>query len=395
MPNPYLFKLSDDPNFIEIHTSDRQTYKRCRRRYQWGATIRDNLVRTGLPENKNFFLGTGLHFALEDYWGWRRFDHPALAFAAYYDAQNADDVPDEGEEILDMTVGMLSYYVEDWLAQWPEPFETLWVPGQSGRDEPQCEVEVKIDITDMLLEQAEIDGGSEWLAEVLNGRRVVYVTTYDRVVIDEHERIYPVDYKSAAQFDALNLQTNPQAGAYDWSADLFYSPLGFKVEGMIWQQHKKAVPKVPKIVNVGKKNEGISTDIRQHTTYRMYLREVKRYHKGAVPPQYSEIIGSLANSQDDNGDAFIRRDILRRNTHQREIEQENLIAEVLEMLDPGLPLYPNFTKDCGWDCPFKAPCMAKNDGMDFEHMLATEYTQWQGYKDDWRKRVKYPEAVAS
>lgn len=393
MPNPYLFKLGTDPNLIEIHTSDRQTFKRCRRRFQWGSTTRDNLVKVGQPENPNFFLGTGFHFALEDYWGWRRFAHPALAFAAYYDAQKADDLPDEAEALLDLAIGMLSYYVEDWLAQWPEPYETLWVPNaQTGRSEPQCEVEVKIDITDMLFEQAEKDGGSEWLAEVLNGRRVVYVTTYDRVVIDAHERILVEDYKTAAQFDDLNLQTNPQAGAYDWSADLFYSPLGFKVEGMIWEQHKKAVPAAPRLVNVGKKNEGLSLNMAQHTTYRLYLREVKRHYNGEVPLQYSEIIGALANSQDDNGDGFIRREILRRNSHQREIEQANLIAEVLEMLDPGLPLYPNFTRDCS-GCPFKIPCLVMGDGGDFEHVLATEYTQWQGYRDDWRSRIRYPEPI--
>lgn len=397
MPDPRMAKLGSNPNAIEIHTSDRQTYKRCRRRFQWGSTLRDNLVKLG-PENKNFFLGTGFHFALEDYFGYRRFDHPALAFAAYFDAQESDDLPDEAEEQLELATGMLTYYVEDWLPQWPEPYETLWVPNsQTGQDEPQVEVEVAIDITDELFNYGLYNGMPEmgWLDEVLGGRTVVYVTTYDRVVIDKHDRVYPVDYKTAAQFDELNLQTNPQAGAYDWSAAWFYTPLGFTVEGMVWQQHKKAVPEPPKLVNVGKKNEGLSLDLRQHTTFRLYQRAVKAHHKGLIPAQYSEMLGALANSQDDYGDRFVRRDILRRNSHQREMEQEKILAEVLEMLDPGLPLYPNFTKDCSWDCPFKSPCLAKDDGMDFEHTLNEDYTQWQGYKDDWRKRVKYPSASSA
>lgn len=387
-----MIKLGLFPGTIEIHTSDRQTFKRCRRRYEWGSTTRRNLIRIG-PDNSNFFLGTGFHFSLEDYWGYRRFAHPALAFAAYYDAQKKDDLPDDAEELLDLAVGMLTYYTEDWLAQWPEPFETLWVDGK-----PQVEVEVAVDITDDLFNYGLYNGipDMQWLVDVMEERnvdRIVYVTTYDRVVIDRHERIAPVDYKTAAQFDIFNLQTNPQAGSYDWSADRFYTPLGFKVEGMIWQQHKKSIPKAPPIVNKGKKNEGLSLNASQQTTYRIYLKEARRYYGDHIPEDQLAFIANLGNTQDDDGDNFVRRQLLRRNSEQRRNVQEQMLDEVLEMLDPGLPLYPNFTKDCGWDCPFKIPCLNKEDGSDFEQTLATEYTQWQGYKDDWRRRIKFPDAA--
>jgi hypothetical protein len=75
------------------------------------------------------------------------------------------------------------------------------------------------------------------------------------------------------------------------------------------------------------------------------------------------------------------------------VEQAKIIAEVLEMLDPALPLYPNPTKDCSWDCPFKIPCLAMDDGSDYQYVLDNEYTQWAGYKDDWRRRVVYPDAM--
>lgn len=389
-----MIKLGQFPGSIEIHTSDRGTYKRCRRKYEWGSTVQSNLTAIG-QEKDTFFLGSGFHFALEDYFGYRRFAHPALAFAAYYDAYNRDELPDEADSLLDLAVGMLTYYVEDWLPQWPDPFETLWVDGK-----PQVEVEVAIDLTDDLFNFGLYNGmpNMEWLSEEMDRRkvdRILYVTTFDKVVIDKHERIYPVDYKTAAQFDMLNLQTNPQAGAYDWSASEFYTPLGFTVEGMVWQQHKKSVPERPKLVNIGKKNEGLSTDVRQQTTYRLYLREVKRHHNGIVPATYAKMLGDLANMQDDYGDRYVRREVLRRNPHQREMVKANILEEVLEMLDPGLPMYPNFTKDCSWDCPFKTPCLAKEDGMDFEHTLSTEYTPWQGYKDDWRAKIKYPAAVES
>ena len=387
---------------IEIHTSDRGTYKRCRRRFGWGSTLRDNLIAEG-PTRKAFFLGTGFHFALEDWWGYRRFDHPALAFAAYYDAQKPDDLPDEAEEALDLATGMLAYYVEDWLTEHPEEFTTLVVDGV-----PQVEVEVAISLNDILLEELDRRAGpfhdlmgfdaalqqQARLREIIETSSIEYVCTFDRVAIDKHDRIWGLDYKTAAAFDELNLQNNPQAGAYDWAMDLFYTPHGFKPEGIIWQQHKKQVPAPPKRVNVGKKNESFSFDMSQATTYRLYKQALKD-HYGTIPGKYLDMLATLGDRQDFDGDAFIRRDMLRRNQYQREVEQAKIIDEVLEMLDPELPLYPNPTKDCSWDCPFKIPCLQKDEGSDFEYTLAHNYIQWAGYRDDWRSRVKYPDAIAS
>jgi hypothetical protein len=368
-------------DILEVHTSDRQTYKRCRRKFGWGSTLRDNLVRIG-PDHKAFFLGTGFHFALEDWFGYRRFEHPALAFAAYYDAQKTEDLPDEAEEVLELATGMLAYYVEDWLEDHPEEFETLVVDSV-----PQVEVEVAIDITGLLWDSAG-HINHPWLQQTLGDGEVHYVTTFDRVVIDQHQRIMGLDYKTAAQFDELNLQTNPQAGAYDWAMDLFYTPVGYKPEGIIWQQHKKVVPEQPKVLIGGH----LSTDKRQSTTYRLYKRALREQFD-SIPEKYNDILATLGEQQDYWGDRFVRRDLLRRNQTQREVEQGKIIAEVLEMLNPELALYPNPTKDCSWDCPFKAPCLAKDDGSDYEYILSSEYDQWAGYKDDWRSRVKYPEAI--
>jgi hypothetical protein len=374
------------PAIIEVHTSDRDLFKRCRRRFAWASTLRNNLIRIG-PEQPAFFLGTGFHFGLEDWWGYRRFPHPALAFAAYYDAHRADDLPDEADDLLILATDMLSYYVEEWLEEHPEPYETLWVDGK-----PQVEIEVAISLNDILLEAAK-GHQKVWLIPLIDKYSIEYVTTFDRVVIDKHGRIFGLDYKTATSFDELNLQTNPQAGAYDWAMDLFYTPVGYKPEGIIWQQFKKAVPKPPEYVNIGKKNEGFSLDVRQSTTYRLYRRALIE-HYGTVPEKYYSFLAILGDAQDENGDRFIRQDVLRRNQTQREVEQAKIVQEVLEMLDPGLPLYPNPTKDCGWDCAFKAPCLANDDGSDFEHILRTEYAQWAGYKDDWRSKVKYPDAAS-
>jgi hypothetical protein len=49
-----------------------------------------------------------------------------------------------------------------------------------------------------------------------------------------------------------------------------------------------------------------------------------------------------------------------------------LAREAADMLDPGLALYPTPGSHC-LDCPFRAPCMAMQDGHDGEDQLARDF----------------------
>ncbi len=381
---------SDCEGFIEIHTGDRGTFKRCRRKWGWGSNLRDNLVITGQAEPSPLWLGSGFHWSMEDYFGHRRFGHPVDAFEAYLAAGKPEELPDNVDDDAEMARGMIGYYIDDWLPRHPEPYETLWVDGT-----PQVEVEVSIDITDLLSERAQ-QMAALWCKKKhrsdiarISPHKVFYVTTFDRVVVDTHDRLWGVDYKTAANFDQSFLPMNPQVGAYDWAMSVYYGD--DQVEGLIWQQHLKAVPEQPRIINGKRKGElAISQDKRQYTSYSLYKKAVIAMF-GEVPNEYVEMLNFLAESESVEGDRFIRRDPLHRNAAQRRAVQEQIILEVEDMLNPDLPLYPNPTRDCSWDCPFKAPCQMTDDGSDAVSYIREEYTQWAGYRDDWRQRIKFPE----
>jgi hypothetical protein len=66
------------------------------------------------------------------------------------------------------------------------------------------------------------------------------------------------------------------------------------------------------------------------------------------------------------------------------------LLEVHEMLDPDIPIYPNPTRDCGWDCNYRDVSAMMDDGSDWEWMLQTEFKPFIGYDDSWRKRVEWP-----
>jgi hypothetical protein len=77
------------------------------------------------------------------------------------------------------------------------------------------------------------------------------------------------------------------------------------------------------------------------------------------------------------------------------MEFEKIIAESTEMLDPDLPIYPNPTEDCYWDCQFKDISQGIDSGDDWEYILSTEFVAFQGYDDSWRKRIAWPNEVTA
>src|SRR5205814_4275874 len=57
-------------DIIPIHTSDRGTFKACRRRWAWSSPSRDNIISKVQVHGVTvpLWFGTGIHYALEKYY---------------------------------------------------------------------------------------------------------------------------------------------------------------------------------------------------------------------------------------------------------------------------------------------------------------------------------------
>jgi hypothetical protein len=92
-------------DIIPIHSSDRASFKFCRRKWAWSSPARLNLIPRasvyGVQEN--LWFGTGIHHALERYYNPLLKEHPAIAFAAWFDIQwlGGTISPDEVKEFAD------------------------------------------------------------------------------------------------------------------------------------------------------------------------------------------------------------------------------------------------------------------------------------------------------
>lgn len=352
-----------------IRTSDRLTYRRCRRRWAWSSHLRQNLGPKQNPAP--LWMGTGFHFAMEDFHGLNKFGHPAKAFDAFAKATyrhvkyDRNRLPADIDSLTILAKGMLSYYADTWLVA-RDPLQTYVHNGV-----PQLEVNFRVDVP--------------FDAARFGYDKVVYSGTLDRVVVDENGLLWIVEYKTAKAIQVMHYAHDTQVSSYCWVGDQLY---GRTVAGVIYQQHRKDTPNEPRILSNGR----ISTDKRQlitHQSLRQYILNIYGSVQKA-PQDYVDFLNWKASQEDLSSDLFVRRDKIPRNQHQREAEGAKILMEIEEMLDPKLSLYPNPDRTCAFMCPFHGPCVSIDDGSDWQYELDITMQTREALYDGWRSKLVYP-----
>ena len=367
--------LLKDPNPVAqegqlvMRTSDRSAFRRCRRKWDFTSHLRQNLTST---EQKSYlWLGTGGHFALEDWYGYNYYGSPVVAFEAYVTAQQqwakkmkglgGSKLPEDYEEQATLAKGILNYFLE-WIKV-REDYPTYMVDG-----EPQTEIRLNVPID---LDIPGIDN------------KLVYGCTLDRVVIIDDE-LWITDYKFNKNFDTNPLEWNQQMSAYIWAASTIYD---LPIAGGILWQFKKEVPKQPRVLSNGLLSANKS-QLTTHILYRQALIDMYGSVDGA-PEANVHCLNELAKRQADDSDQFIRRDRTYRTWEQQQAEGDKMLMEARDMFDPDLPLYPNPTKDCGWDCEVKEVCLMIDREDDWEQYANMHMTKRQDMnyedRDGWRE----------
>lgn len=348
-----------------IRTSDRANFRRCRRRWGWSSHLRGNI---GPKQNAApLWMGTGIHFALEDCHGANVFGHPAAAFKAYVEAtliaarRDRNRLPADLEELTELSVGMLSYYWDEWLIG-RDPLQTFFFNGVA-----QTEVNFRIELP--------------WEPGKYGYDRVVYSGTLDRVIVDEHDQLWILEYKTAKSLQTLHYSNDSQISTYCFAGNLLY---GRPIAGVIYQQHLKALPEEPRILSNGR----LSQDKRQRITHRSLRRAIMNIYGDVskAPLDYIDFLNYLATQEDMDRDKFVRRDRVYRNAQQCQAEAVKILMEVEEMLNPDLALYPNPDRTCQFMCPFNGACVSLDDGSDWQYELDIlmaprdkEYDTWRQY----------------
>jgi len=354
-----------------IRTSDRILFKTCRRRWAWQSHLRGNLG----PKRKAspLWLGSGIHYALEDFHSVRTYGSPAEAFKAYCKASfklarkhnQTNSFPEDIHELIDLGTRMMEYY-----SIWLESREQIQTYIHNGV--PQVEVNFKIKLP--------------WEEGKYGLDDVFYSGQMDRVAIDEQGFLWIVEYKTAKAIQTSHYATDAQVTSYCWAASCIYDR---PVAGVIYQQHRKTLPEEPRILA----NGTISTAQNMITSHRMYRQALIKVYGdvGRAPKANVDYLDALAYKEQPRDDGFIRRDYIYRNQFQIESEGQKIMMEADEMLNPELHLYPNPSRSCAFMCSFLSPCNSLDDGSDFEHELKLTTTNRETEYDSWRKYLEQPQ----
>ena len=424
------------PSRFSIRTSDRRTFRRCLRKWDFQSSLRQNLTRSGAEQNINFWFGSAIHFCMEDYYGYNRFKDPRRALYAYYHAFKEDELPLGAEMHYSLGISMLTYFLQ-WMEKHNQQtgFETMWLnpetyvpmePGDEGAV-PAVEISFYLPLqvyAIMDVEQDEIvdsffyDGGcdddlksflechpeipkawnpgndpettytcNEKMYRVIG---IYYHGTIDRIVKDRYGRYWLWDWKTAKSADTAKLATDDQVSAYLWAASKLFP---FPVYGFVYLQMTKERVQEPKRL----KNGTLSTDKRQRTTYAL-LRKAIIDDYGEVnsaPSSLIQFLNHLASLEEPEGDRFIRWDFVKRTPAQLQATERAIYGELDVMLNPNLYCYPSPTRDCSWDCPMRDACIFMDQGdYDAYHEFISGFEKRphseDGNQDAWRDAIAWP-----
>lgn len=385
----------------EIHTSERRSFRSCRRRWDW--IFRQNYYPKMTAKPLEF--GVAYHKAMEVYynpetWDWDDEVRRATAigeFAKVCREQKqaaleatdmpylVDEVEEDYEERVELGKGMLKYYfnevapVEDkgWrpvrveigfmvAIPHPETGEDLWCKCQqcwdkinkfkNGGGSPK-------DVSDLFTERG------SW-----KGLPVVYAGRLDMLAVDERGYYYIFDWKTAARIsqDHEFLDLDDQIVSYVWAL----RKLGIDVKGFVYHEQRKAYPQPPVKNKQRRLGRIFSVNKNQAVDYDSYLKAIKEEDAAAYEEGlYEEMLTYLENEKA----PFHQRFQINKSCAELTQMEKMIGYEALEIINPALAIYPNPGRfGCNF-CAFRQPCLEVNTVGDVQYALDTLFEKREHY----------------
>lgn len=300
-----------------ISSEDRELFKRCRRAWDFGARARQG--RRLRQESGPPRLDLALRKALDVYyfpgmWSWGRSIVVPLVHRAIDDAMGGPGRP----AALDLEVAH-GHRLIDAYASWAPPLDRF-TPVEVAS-------EISVNVPDPVLWDRDL--------ATMEGGAVSYSTWLDAIVVDDDNRPWLVCHRViSGDF------SDPEVLALDEAA---------LADCWAWGHYSLGPPMAGALI----------TEIRA---------------SGATLSGATLSGATSAPAPDDQeAEMSFRRQVVEYSSEELASAGRQLAAEVLDMIDAGLVLYPNPTPhNCG-RCPFRAPCRAVRAGDDPQDLLALGY----------------------
>ncbi len=384
-------------DILPIHQSDLATYKYCRRKWDWSSPSKHNLRRkiTIYGVNPALWFGTGIHYALQLHYDPLLQRDPVETFKTWWTWQVEGGIvsQDELEQVLDVeprpTLDDLgepvAYTVKGMRELLPEFFEEEWLELRDlgvGMMEFYKEYAEKNDNFDVIAAESSFSvplgfeardtreqspNYGQMLEVHARGKR-------DAIIQWRDTGLYGiVDHKSASTIGDdyfRKLDKDPQCSTYLWASQeeaKMYDLPWKKIEYVLYNVLRKKYPQAPTSLKSGKPSLNRTEE---GTTAELFEDYVKDNNLSAWFNTDLKAQGYYTWLLEQGDKNFIIREPVYRNVHEAYNTGEQIKMVAQEMLSDNLAIYPNPTSD--WlctNCPFRAPCLAADDGSDYEAML--------------------------
>jgi hypothetical protein len=426
-----LFDLLDVNDYIEldlthsVHTSERRSFRGCRRRWSW--LFREYFYPTTTAKPLEF--GVAYHKAMEvfyepKFWGAPRETVLQMAIQIFrakckeqlkkyeqYHGPADKEVLTDYRERVELGEGMLRYHEAKVYPEMREQYRprkveiSFEVPvpalvrrthdgvvGPAGPGEYQwCKCKVcwkrfkehlvtnKYDtfrneagehiLVIRLRDAIGIANWGELFWSEWRGLPVTYGGRIDCIMEDLDGNLWIFDWKTAAQLAEDQqefLELDDQIDSYVWAMRM----LGIDIVGFVYFEQKKAFSEEPEPMKVTRLGRRFSVSKSLACDAKTYERVVSDNDPEAYAAGlYSEFIEWLK----EHGEHFHASYTVYRNDIQTAQTGLKIAMEASEITNPNLLIYPNAGRFGCRNCAFKQPCLSANDGGDYRYALETQF----------------------
>jgi hypothetical protein len=352
--------------------ADRGAFKRCRRQWDLGARERQN-YEPARPAGLDLDLAVRDALAVYYFpgmWDWQRAVVLPLVLQGFARSMRRQQA---AEEDLGPGMAMLRRYFD-------------WAPGVDRFSPIQVESRFEVNLPDP-------DGPDRELV-LADGRPIRYQGRLDLLASDEHDRFWVVGHRLVDRFTAIgDLLLDEELVAAGWAVERSYP--GMRVAGTVHNELR--IDPAGPTHRGGNQHPPEPPQPLPAQGWRRRLRRPVPSHQRGIPQheasgggrslpyhrrRFVQAGAARAEAVTTQGNQLFRRTQVRREPAELQDMGARLAAEALDMVDPGLRLYPSPSPEHCGGCQFVAPCLAMEQGGDVEAVLAA------GYRDRGPERVE-------
>lgn len=394
-----------------IHTTERRSFRSCRRRWNW--IFKEFYYPTVTARALEF--GVAFHKAMETWYNPETWDDPdreivnqALTMTIFHqtvkeqmenykrlNGEPTDEIKADYKERVALGLSMIRYYTEQVSPKLDKGFKPIGV--EVPFEIPlgfNCKCDIcwrrfsiyvhRTGTEEEIVRFALIKTNTR--RDTWEGLPVTYGGRVDMIAQDNNGRLWLFDWKTTTKImdqgsEESFLELEDQVTSYV----VAFHKLGRPVAGFVYHEQKKAIPEPPQQLVRKMKGRSYSTAKNANTSYEYFKRHIFDNDREALEAGfYDEYLQWLRLE----GPQYFQRHQIHRNRYQIENAWDDMVAEARDIIE-NPRIYPQPSRFSCNSCAFRQPCLGANMGEDYRYALDTlfEKRTKHYFEDEPEKRT--------